>query len=115
MAADRRDAPRRCRIGLIVASLGLFRRSRTRPEPWAPASALVESGLYRRTRNPMYLGMASIHGRIALALGSMAAALMLLPVLAIMNFAIVPREEAYLERRFGEDYRAYRSRTRRWL
>ena len=59
--------------------------------------------------------MALIHGGIALALGSMAAGLMLLPVLAIMNFAIVPREEAYLERRFGEDYGAYRRKTRRWL
>lgn len=102
-------------IGLGAASLGLFRRSGTRPEPWAPASALVATGPYRRTRNPMYLGMALIHGGIALALGSVAAGLMLVPVLAIMNFAIIPREEAYLGRRFGEAYAAYRRTVRRWL
>jgi protein-S-isoprenylcysteine O-methyltransferase Ste14 len=102
-------------ICLIVASLGLFRRSGTSPEPWSPASILVATGPYRVTRNPMYLGLAILHCGIALALGSIAAALMLIPLLAIMNFAIIPREEAYLERRFGENYRAYRRKTRRWI
>ena len=100
---------------LIAIALGLFRRSKTRPEPWQPASSLIISGLYRFTRNPMYLGMASLSLGIALAFTSVAAVLLSLAALTIIDRFVVPREEAYLSRRFGQDYRAYLARVRRWL
>lgn len=102
-------------ILFMVSGLRRFSKSGTRPEPWAPSSALVSSGIYRWTRNPMYLGMAMLYGGIALLFASLAAALLLLPVLAIMNFIVIRREEAYLARRFGAEYDAYRRRVRRWL
>ena len=79
-------------VGALIVVLGViaFVRARTTVNPTTPgaASALVTTGIYRVTRNPMYLGMALIHGGIALALGSVAAGLMLVPVLAIMNFFV---------------------------
>jgi protein-S-isoprenylcysteine O-methyltransferase Ste14 len=102
-------------LGLIAAALGLFRSSKTRPEPWQPASALVSSGVYRVTRNPMYLGMALLCLGIAAAFASLAGIVMALIAAIIIDRAVVPREEAYLLRRFGEDYANYRRAVRRWL
>ena len=102
-------------ISLIGAALGLFFRNRTRPEPWRPASVLVAAGPYRYTRNPMYLGMSFIGLAIALAFTSVAAALLTILAAWIVDRAVIAREEAYLERRFGSDYRRYRERIRRWL
>ena len=102
-------------VALIAIALGLFARSKTRPEPWQPASSLVDRGLYRFTRNPMYLGMGLLVLGVALAFSSLAGALLALAALAIIDRAVVTREEAYLTRRFGADYIAYAKRVRRWL
>lgn len=100
---------------LIGAALGLFQLMGTRAEPWKPAGALVTIGIYRITRNPMYLGMAAAYLGAALFLHSLLAGLLLAPLIAIMDRIVISREEAYLARRFGEDYAAYRRRVRRWL
>ena len=102
-------------LALIVAAVGLFRRHDTPPEPWRPSSAFVSSGIYRRTRNPMYLGMALIYLGLALGLESLAALLLLPVALVIIQTQVIAREERYLDVRFGDDYRAYRARVRRWL
>lgn len=102
-------------LGLIVTALGLFFQSRTRPEPWRPASVLVAAGPYRYTRNPMYLGLALIGVSLALAFTSVAAALLALLAASIIDRTVISREEAYLLRRFGADYRRYCERVRRWL
>ena len=100
---------------LIVLALGLFRDSRTRPEPWQPATALVIAGIYKRTRNPMYLGMAALSLGIALLFQSWAAVLLVLMATLIIDRFVITREEAYLLRRFGGDYQAYQFRVRRWI
>jgi protein-S-isoprenylcysteine O-methyltransferase Ste14 len=102
-------------LGLIAVSLGLFRIARTRPEPWQPATSLIRSGVYRYTRNPMYLGMLLTHAGVAVGLRSPTAGLLLIPVFAIMDRLVVAREEAYLERRFGMAFERYSRSTRRWL
>lgn len=102
-------------IALIVTALGLFRTSKTRPEPWQPSSALVVSGIYRFTRNPMYLGMALLCAGIALFFGSLGAILLTGVAALIVDRGVIVREEAYLERRFGEPYLAYRKSVRRWF
>lgn len=99
----------------IALALNLFRRAGTRPEPWQPSSAIVDTGIYRLTRNPMYLGMALIYAGIALALDSGLALVLLIPVLIVIRYAVIGREEAYLEGKFGEPYRRYKGRVRRWL
>ena len=100
---------------LIALCLGLFRRFRTRPEPWEPDQALILAGIYRFSRNPMYLGMALLCFGIAMFFESLAAALLLAVTLVVIDRYVIAREEAYLARRFGAEYEAYRAKVRRWL
>lgn len=102
-------------LGLITAALGLFHHRKTRPEPWRAASSLVAAGPYRFTRNPMYLGMKLVGLAVAIALASVPAAVMTLLAAFIVDRAVIRREEAYLQRRFGANYQAYRQQVRRWL
>ena len=100
---------------VVLPALLAFRRAATRPEPWRPATALVTDGPYRLSRNPMYLGFTLLYLGIALLSGSLWPLLLLPLVLLTMHFGVIVREEAYLERRFGEAYREYRRRVKRWL
>lgn len=102
-------------LTLIAAALGLFRSFRTRAEPWQPASALVSSGVYRFSRNPMYLGMLLTYAGLATALQSVTAVFLLLPLLVVIDRLVIRREEAYLQRRFGKTYENYRVEVRRWF
>lgn len=102
-------------LTLIALALGLFRRSKTRPEPWQPASTLVSSGIYRFTRNPMYLGMATLSFAVAMFFASLSAAVFTLIAVVIIDRGVISREEEYLVRRFGDDFAAYRKGVRRWL
>jgi protein-S-isoprenylcysteine O-methyltransferase Ste14 len=103
-------------LGMVgLPAVAAFRRAKTSVRPWQPSSALVTSGPFRFTRNPMYVGFTLIYLGVALWVNT-AWSLLLLPIaLTVMNQMVIPREEAYLERRFGDDYRAYRRRVRRWL
>jgi protein-S-isoprenylcysteine O-methyltransferase Ste14 len=80
-----------------------------------PTTAIVDRGPYRFTRNPIYLGMCLVLVGLAIAFDSLWPLLTLLPFASVIRYGVVAREEAYLERRFGQDYRRYRSRVRRWL
>ena len=100
---------------LIAAALGLFRKAHTRPEPWQASNALVLTGVYRLTRNPMYLGMAAVCLGVAILFTSLAAALSTLVAVLVIDRAVISREEDYLSRRFGQDYLNYRAQVRRWL
>ncbi|HTS87277.1 MAG TPA: isoprenylcysteine carboxylmethyltransferase family protein [Gemmatimonadales bacterium] len=110
-------------LGPIFVVLGLlafpallaFRRAGTHPEPWIPTSTLVLSGPYRFTRNPMYVGMTALYLGVSLWVNTLWPLLALPFVLLLMRYGVVAREEAYLERRFGQAYREYRGRVRRWL
>ena len=102
-------------LGLIGSALGLFFRSETRPEPWRAASFLVAAGPYRYTRNPMYLGMTLVGLAVAIAFASLSAALLAQLAALILDRVVIGREEAYLARRFGEEYQAYCRSVRRWL
>lgn len=104
-------------IGIDIAGAVAFRRARTTINPLKPkaTSALVTTGVYRFTRNPMYLGMVVVLLAWAIWLAS-PPALLGLPafVLYIGRFQIAPEERA-LAGIFGEAFTAYRSRVRRWL
>ena len=104
-------------VALDVIALGHFLRARTTINPLNPgrASALVASGLYRFTRNPMYLGMATLLLAWAVYLSNMAALAGLALFVAYINrFQIEPEERA-LRARFGEEFDAYCRRARRWI
>lgn len=100
---------------LIGISLGLFRRAKTRPEPWQPSTMLVISGIYRYTRNPMYLGMLLVYLGLAFAFKSLIPLLLVPLVIAIIHGYVIRREEAYLLEKFGEEYSRYQSEVRPWI
>lgn len=104
-------------IGFDFAGLYAFRRRRTTVNPLHPekSSALVSDGVYRITRNPMYMGMACFLTAWALYLDAPLAWLgVALFVAFITRFQIMP-EERMLARLFGAEFDAYRTRARRWL
>jgi protein-S-isoprenylcysteine O-methyltransferase Ste14 len=104
-------------IAIAVAGVREFRRARTTVNPLAPAaaSALVRSGIYRHTRNPMYLGMLLMLAGWAAWLASVAAVAVLPAFVLYMNRLQIEPEERALASRFGEDFEDYRRSVRRWL
>jgi protein-S-isoprenylcysteine O-methyltransferase Ste14 len=105
-------------LGLVSSAWGVltFRGVGTEVQPSSPTNkALVTHGPYAVTRNPMYVGMVTITLGVALLVG--APLLFAAPVLLFLldNFVIIPFEEAKMERQFGDQYRAYRARVRRWI
>jgi protein-S-isoprenylcysteine O-methyltransferase Ste14 len=80
-----------------------------------PTTTIVESGPYRFTRNPIYLGMFLGVVGLAIAFDSLWLLMTLVPFALVIRYGVVAYEEAYLERRFGDVYRGYRSHVRRWL
>ena len=106
-------------VGLSFAGAGIinFLRARTTANPLHPggASSLVTSGVYRVTRNPMYLGFLFALLAWGLYLGSLPALVLVLGYpLYMTRFQIVPEERA-LQEIFGEDFEDYKGRVRRWL
>jgi protein-S-isoprenylcysteine O-methyltransferase Ste14 len=80
-----------------------------------PTTAIVESGPYRFTRNPIYLGMLLGLVGLAIAFDTFWLLVPLVPFALVIRYGVVAREEAYLERKFPDVYAGYRSRVRRWL
>lgn len=102
---------------LGVSAIALFLKARTTIEPMKPYETcmIVDTGVYRLTRNPMYLGLTLILVAWALLLGNVVSlALVALFPLYITRFQIRPEERA-LAARFGERYETYRARVRRWV
>ncbi len=92
-----------------------FRRVGTALEPWKPSTALATKGVYGLTRNPIYIGFAIIYVGLALGLDSPIALTLLLPCLVVIDRFVIAREERYLEAKFGDEWRAYTARVRRWI
>jgi protein-S-isoprenylcysteine O-methyltransferase Ste14 len=102
-------------ILLVRAAERAMRRAGTNIRPDQPALAIVTDGPYRVTRNPMYLASIGLYLALALFLNSLWP-LVLLPVLVgVLEWGVIRREEGYLEAKFGDSYRQYRNRVRRWL
>jgi protein-S-isoprenylcysteine O-methyltransferase Ste14 len=102
-------------LALTVAADAQFKRVHTEIHPFGRPSALVTGGVFRVSRNPMYLGMAAALVGLALLLGSVAA-LLVPPLFALLlTVRFIAHEERALAERFGTDYVAYARRVRRWL
>jgi protein-S-isoprenylcysteine O-methyltransferase Ste14 len=102
-------------IALLVSAEREFKRVGTPVRPTAATQQIVSSGVFRYTRNPMYLGMTIILVGAALAANSLWFLLVApVAVIAVTKLAI-EREERYLSRKFGPGYQAYKTRVRRWL
>ena len=92
-----------------------MKKQGTSASPRKESDALTTGGPFKLSRNPIYVAMTGLYFGIALLGNSLWPFLFLVPLLAIMHWGVVLREERYLTQRFGEAYLAYKSRTRRWL
>ncbi len=100
---------------LALWSLFEFFRARTDVRPDRPDTALITTGPYRFTRNPLYIGLSLVQLSVACWLNNLWVLLLLpLSIVIITQYAIA-REERYLEKLFGQDYLDYKARVRRWL
>lgn len=100
---------------LAAPAIRSFLRAGTGVPVHHPVTALVTSGIYAWSRNPMYLGLALVMAASALWANSTWLVIALVAMMLVIRYAVVAREEAFLEARFGDAYRAYRTRVRRWL
>ena len=106
-----------CLTGIAVGFWGsaTMHRAGTNVRPDLPAKALVTGGPFRFSRNPLYLSLTTLYLGIAFFCEAMWPLIMLVPVLAFVHWRIVLREERYLESKFGDAYRRYKTRVRRWI
>jgi protein-S-isoprenylcysteine O-methyltransferase Ste14 len=102
-------------VGLFVLSVREFRRAGTPVPSHNPVVALVTSGPYRFSRNPIYLAFTLLQIGFAIWLDSAWVLALLVPVLVVMSRGVIAREEEYMEARFGDEYRSYVRSVRRWL
>ena len=102
-------------VVLALSAMSLFLRARTHLIPNRPATALVEAGPYRFTRNPMYVSLTTVYLGVCVLMQSLWALVFLPLVLVVIYRKVIAPEEAYLERRFGGEYVQYKKRVRRWL
>jgi protein-S-isoprenylcysteine O-methyltransferase Ste14 len=102
-------------LALFVWAIVTMTRAGTNVPTNLPTTTIVESGPYRLTRNPIYLGMILGLTGLAIAFDNLWLLMMLVPFALVIRYGVMAREETYLERKFGDVYRGYRSRVRRWL
>lgn len=100
---------------IIVAGRKALLALGTNINPTKPTTAIVQSGPYRFSRNPLYLGVTFVYLGLTLAANTWWGFILLVPVLLALHFGVVRREERYLELKFGDTYRQYRARVRRYF
>lgn len=102
-------------LALIASALGRFRAAGTPAPPWQPTTAFVAQGVYRWTRNPMYLGMTLAYLGLAVAANAPVALWLFVPLIMTMHYGVIAREERYMIAKFGVPYINYAHRVPRWL
>ncbi len=103
-------------LAVLLTAMAQFLLARTQLLPTSETNnALVTSGVFALTRNPMYLALSIVHIGLAALLDAPIALFALLAILPVMHWGVVLREEAYLEAKFGDDYRRYMQATRRYF
>ncbi len=102
-------------LALAISAFGQFRRHKTSFKPHEPSTALITAGPYRYSRNPMYLALALVYAGIGIAADGPWTLALLVPLMVVMHYGVIIREERYLERKFADAYRRYKATTRRWL
>jgi protein-S-isoprenylcysteine O-methyltransferase Ste14 len=102
-------------LALVAWAIATITRAGSNVPTSMPTTTIVQTGPYRFTRNPIYLGMFLGLVGLAIAFDSLWLLGTLVPFALVIRYGVVAREEAYLERKFGDAYRHYRARVRRWL
>lgn len=102
-------------LGMNVLAVYEFKQTHQNPSPRTPTPELVMRGPYRISRNPMYLGLGLFQIGLGLLLDNLWVSLLTVPAWITVQYIAILPEEAYLEQRFGDQYRQYRATVRRWI
>jgi protein-S-isoprenylcysteine O-methyltransferase Ste14 len=102
-------------ITLAASAVAKFRMAGTPVPARKPTTAIVRTGPYRFSRNPIYLAFSLPQLSIAIRVNSLWLLATLVGAMALIHFVVIPKEEQYLERRFGSQYLKYKASVRRWL
>jgi protein-S-isoprenylcysteine O-methyltransferase Ste14 len=100
---------------LFTSAVTKFRAAGTPVPARKPTTAIVRTGPYRLSRNPIYLAFSLLQLGIAIWVNSLWLLATLVVAVALMHYVVIPKEEQYLERRFGSQYLDYKASVRRWL
>jgi protein-S-isoprenylcysteine O-methyltransferase Ste14 len=102
-------------FALLIWAASTFRQAGTNVPTSKPTTTIVAAGPYRHSRNPIYVGM--FLGLIGIAIGfdSLWPLVLLVPFFLVIRYGVIAREEAYLERKFGDAYTTYKAHVRRWM
>lgn len=102
-------------LGSVIWAIATLHGSGSNVPTNRPTTTIVRTGPYAFSRNPIYLGSMLFLTGLSLADDNAWFLIALAPFALVIRFGVIAREEAYLERKFGDVYSAYRSRVRRWL
>jgi protein-S-isoprenylcysteine O-methyltransferase Ste14 len=98
-----------------TSAFRIMTQAKTAIDPSKPATAIVSQGVFRLSRNPLYLALTLLYFGISILFSALWALVLLLPLLIIVQIGVIQREEIYLERKFGPEYLRYKARVRRWI
>jgi len=101
-------------LTLQITAFRVFKRAQTPVNPYEPTTALITNGPFAYTRNPLYLALTLDYMALAVLTNTAWPWLLLPAVLVVMHYGVILREERYMEGKFGDDYRRYKTRVRRW-
>lgn len=104
-------------ISLLIIGISSwsFRRLKTHIEPWKPTTTIITTGCFAVSRNPIYLALCVACLGVGMILQSWWVLFSVIPAALLLYYFVIAREEAYLEKKFGEAYVQYKKRVRRWL
>jgi len=102
-------------VFILVSAFQKFRQAETNLEPWKPTTTIVSDGVFGFSRNPIYLAFTLFYLGITFLFNSLWLFALLVPVLLVMRYGVIAREERYLKNKFGAEYDDYKKRVRRWI
>ena len=102
-------------VGIAIWGVATMRAAGTNVNPFLPTTAIVTSGPFRFSRNPLYLALTLLYFGLTVAFNTWWGIVVLVPLLIIMHFGVVLREERYLEKKFGDEYRRYKAKVGRYV
>lgn len=100
---------------IVIWGRRVMKAAGTNIRPDMPSTAIICYGPFAFTRNPLYVSLLTMFAGTGIALASPAFLLVIIPFFLVLHFGVVLREERYLEAKFGDVYRAYKARVRRWV
>ena len=102
-------------VAIIALSYREFAKAKTSVRPDRGAHALIRTGPFRYSRNPLYVAVSLLIVGIGIWVNSLWVLVMLIPMIVVMSRAVIAREERYLEHKFGQEYLDYRASVRHWI